>query len=181
MNMESASFLWGAIAFLVFFSAALLLLRVRGNAAPVPRLALLGLLVHGAAVISAWLAYPGLPYWHGAALYWFLFNSFLFAFSAVYKSVSLRILWELQRAGRDGIPMNEITERHVAPLFRERIDILVQGGMASSTGNRYEITPKGRTWANRFALVQKICGIERGGLYGGQPPTPSGLPADRAA
>ena len=144
------------------------MLRLRDAAAPVPRLALLGLLVHGIAVGAAWLAYPGMSYWHGAALYWFLFNSFLFVFSAVYKSVSLRILWELERAGSVGIPMNEITERHVAPLFEERIDILVRGGMARSSEDRFEVTAKGKVWADRFSLVQKVFGIEGGGLYGGK-------------
>lgn len=167
MNMALASFLWGFVGFAVFFGAALFVLRCRGSAAPVPRLALLGLFVHGLAIPVASLAHAGMNYWYGAALYWFLFNSFLFVFSAVYKSVSLRILWELNRAGADGIPVADITARYVAPLFHERISILILGGMAHADHDRFQITAQGSVWANRFALVQKIFGVTRGGLYGG--------------
>lgn len=172
MNMALASFLWGFVSFAVFFGAALVVLRFRGDAAPVTRLALLGLFVHGLSIPVASLVHAGMNYWYGAALYWFLFNSFLFVFSAVYKSVSLRILWELNRAGAEGIPVADITARYVAPLFHERIAILVQGGMAQADHDRFQITAKGGVWANRFARVQKIFGVTRGGLYGGADVTP---------
>lgn len=168
MNASYFSLLLGAGSFLAFFLASLVVLRLPTRKAPVPLLALLGLAVHGLGVGLALAFDLGIPYWHGAAAYWFLFNAYLFTFSAVYKSVSLRILWQLERAGVEGISFLAISEAHVAPQFRDRIRILVDGGLALQEADRYRITPAGRTWAARYHRVQSLLGIQGGGLYGGK-------------
>lgn len=173
MNPALVSLLAGAASFLAFFLVSLVLLRLPTRKGPVSLLALLGLAVHGAGVGLALLTDLALTYWHGAALYWFLFNAYLFAFSAVYKSVSLRILWQLERSGPAGLPFDAISAGHVAPQFQDRIKILVEGGMARQEAGQFHISPAGKKWAARFARVQRLFGIQRGGLYGGNAPLPS--------
>ena len=56
-------------------------------------------------------------YWPAAAVSAFLAVCWLFAFSAVYKSVSLGVLRELARTPGHAIPLDAVTEDHMRPEF----------------------------------------------------------------
>lgn len=167
MNPALQSFLWGGGCFLAFAGLCLPVLRLPGRLAPVTRQAGLSLLVHVLGV--AWAVHYGpiLPYFHGAALYWFLVAAWSFVFSAVYKSVSLGVLCELARLPQGELPLEEITRRHVAPRFAERIDLLVAGGLVRREGEGYLITDQGRRAARRLEGLRRLFGVAGSGLYGG--------------
>ena len=62
------------------------MLRLPGKMSPVARQAGLAVLVHALSVGAAVGLAAGLPYWHGAAVYWCGFHVWLFGFSAVVSS-----------------------------------------------------------------------------------------------
>jgi hypothetical protein len=90
----------------------------------------------------------------------------LFVYSAVYKSISLGLLAELDRQDERGLSVQEITERHVYTSFRNRINILVAAGYVSVAGTRYRLTDAGQRLATRIRAVQHLFGIKHSGLYG---------------
>lgn len=167
MNPALQSFLWGGGCFLAFAGLCLPVLRLPGRLAPVTRQAGLALLVHGLGVAWAVRGETILPYLHGAALYGFLVAAWLFVFSAVYKSVSLGVLCELARLPQGELPLEEITRRHVAPRFAERIDLLVAGGLVRREGDGYAITSQGKRTARRLEGMRRVFGLTGSGLYGG--------------
>ena len=84
--------LTGAACFVAHAMLSLILLRLPGRASPVERHAASAASTHLLGTIASALAFGPLPYWPIAAASGFGVPVWLFAYSAVYKSVSLRIL-----------------------------------------------------------------------------------------
>jgi hypothetical protein len=148
-------------------------LRLPGRSSPVARHAVSALGTHIAGVaVAAWHVGP-FAYWPAAAVSAFGAVCWLFAFSAVYKSVSLRILTELARAPGGALPLGAVTEEHVRPEFTTRVAVLVKMGCGVEVEGGYTATAKGNDVACRIAVVRRVCGIEGDGLYGepASPPT----------
>jgi hypothetical protein len=124
-----------------------------------------GLTVHVLAnVVADWVC-GGIAYWHGAALYWFAFMGYLYGYSALQKSISLRTLLALHdRPGRSA-DLDTIDAEIVRRSFLERADILVQGGMADVTDGRYTPTARATKAAHQIALVRRLFGVVSSGLY----------------
>jgi hypothetical protein len=90
---------------------------------------------------------------------------YVFAFGAVYKSVSLEILLDLaQRPGRTAL-LADIVERDVPEIFRGRTDILVSGGQVEREGPCFAVTATGRAMADRIAQLRRAFAIGDTGLY----------------
>ena len=68
----------------------------------------------------------------------------LFAFSAVYKSVSLRILTQLARTPGHSLPLGAITVEYVRPEFEARVALLVRVGWAEWTADGILVTESGQ-------------------------------------
>jgi hypothetical protein len=166
MTPALLSFAYGVGSFAVYAVVALIILRLPGNVPPVARLSGLALLIHAVATAAGVFAFEALPYWYGASLYGFCFIFYLFGFSAVYKSVSLRILTELARQPDWGISLREVADAHVRPSFAGRAALLVAAGYAEEVGGRFRLTEYGRKMAGRLAVVQRVFGVARSGLYG---------------
>jgi hypothetical protein len=165
MTPTQASFAAGTLGLLGFALLNSVVLRLPGRLAPVSRQALLALMVHGLSfALTAWLV-PGVTYWHGAALYWCGFNCYLFAFCAVYKSVSLRVLTELARTQEQCLGLDAIARTYIQPCFTQRTALLVASGLAEEQEGKFSITARGRQLAARFAGVQRLFGIQRTTLY----------------
>lgn len=144
----------------------LVLLRLPGRVSPVARHAASAAVTHAAGVVLAAVVLGPLPYWPAAAAAGFGAVCGLFAFSAVYKSVSLRILSRLAAAEGNRLPFDVVTADYVLPEFTARIGVLQAMGCAAADGDGFALTPKGRATADRITAVQRLCGIERSGLYG---------------
>lgn len=165
MSPEFASFAVGLFGLVVFFLLNLLVLRLPGPIAPVNRQTLLALLVHVVTMAVAISLIPNMTYWHGAALYWMGFNCNLYAFSAVYKSISLRTLDKLAHAPDQSLVLKRLAEDHVRPSFADRATLLVRSGLAQEQEELFAITAKGQQLADRISLVQRLFGIQTCGLY----------------
>jgi hypothetical protein len=156
----------GLGCFALHMAVTLLWLRLPGRVSSVGRHAISAFATHLFGVaLAIWLV-ESFAYWPVAAVSGFLAAGWLFAFSAVYKSVSLRILTQLDRTTGHELPFKTITEEFVRPEFAARIMVLVKMGLAEETPNGYALTEKGRRMARRIALIQRAWGIERSGMYG---------------
>jgi hypothetical protein len=174
MNPALQSFLAGLAGLTVFACAALIVLRLPARMAPVTRLALLALAVHAGVCLAMFWLMPDATYWHGAALYWFGFNCYLYAFGAVYKSVSLRLLGNLAKAPGHALSLKTIVDTLVAPLFADRMALLVDTGLAHTANGATTPTPQGTKTAERIGTAQAIMGVGQSGLYGATPEQSAG-------
>jgi hypothetical protein len=155
----------GLGCFILHVVATLVWLRRPGRPSPVARHAVSALGTHLFGVfLAAWLA-PPFSYWSAAAVSGFGAIVWLFVFSAVYKSVSLRILRELARSQGRTLALAAITDQYVLPEFESRVAVLLQMRCVRATANGYEVTRKGTDIASRIAVFQWLFGITASGLY----------------
>jgi hypothetical protein len=160
----------GLACFALHAITTLVWLRLPGRTPPVVRHAVSALSTHVLGVaLAAQVAGP-FAYWPAAAVSGFLAVCWLFAFSAVYKSVSLRILTQLDRAPGHAMPLEAIMEEHVRPEFEARVALLVKMGHATATDEGYAATASGNDTARRIEVVRRACGVSGSGLYGGNVP-----------
>ena len=144
----------------------LLLLRAPGRASPVARHALSAALTHVIGVAAAGFLVGPFPYWPAAAASGFGAVVWLFAFSAVYKSVSLKVLTRLAATPGGELPFDAITGDYVRAEFTARAEVMVALGWVRDGPDGFELTPAGAAAARRLRAVQRACGIETSGLYG---------------
>jgi hypothetical protein len=155
----------GLACFAMHAVVTLVWLRLPGRTSPVVRHLASALGAHAVCVAVAAQVVGPFAYWPAAAVSGFLAVCWLFAFSAVYKSVSLRILTELDRVLGHAMPLEIVTEDYVRPEFATRVALLVKMGCGSESGGEYEVTEKGTATARRIATIQHACGIAASGLY----------------
>ncbi|TFV37483.1 hypothetical protein E4K66_18275 [Bradyrhizobium frederickii] len=163
------SFAVGFVAVVVFaLLAPALQLMARARAwalGPVILLAIAAVVSHGLGVMLGIFAIPHFQYWNAASIFGFCVLAYVFAFGAVYKSVSLDILRGLvDRPGRRA-PVSDIAERQVPDLFRGRIGNLVDGGLVEPVDSHFRATAAGRNMAGRIGRLRRAFGIGDTGLY----------------
>ena len=155
----------GLGCFVLHVAVSLLWLRCPGRSSPVPRHATSALITHGLVVFLAASWVGPFEYWPAAAVSGFGAVVWLFTYSAVYKSVSLRILGEINRSPGHALAIATITEQYVRPEFESRVAVLVRMGCARGTEHGYEVTRKGTDVASWIAVLQWLFGIGTSGLY----------------
>lgn len=155
----------GLVCFLLHAVVSLVALRQPGRMSPVARHAASALGTHivGMAV-AAWVVGP-FAYWPAAAANGWLVVCWLFVFSAVYKSVSLRILTHLDRLPSHSLGVDTIAESYVRPEFEARALVLVKMGCARESNGEFMLTEKGSAVARRIEGIRRAWGIEGSGLY----------------
>lgn len=168
MTPASLSLILGLMAFIGHAIVVPLLLRATPRVAPVK--------IHIGSAVSLHLvqilvmmfvgqAGSPLPYWHGAAVFGAGAIGYLFLFSAVYKSISLRMLAVLVRDAGQPTHLDALTNAVTLPEFEQRARILLQGHLATVSGGTYAITDQGRTMAGRLIRLQRAFGVRQSGLY----------------
>lgn len=156
----------GLACFAVHVAVSLVWLRLPGRISAVARHLASALATHaGGIVLAAWVVGP-FAYWPAAAVSGFGAVCWLFAFCAVYKSVSLRILTQLARTPGHALPLQTVTDEYVRPEFAARIGVLVKMRCVVQAADGYMPTAKGNDTALRIAMIQQVCGIEHSGMYG---------------
>ncbi|WP_349643366.1 hypothetical protein [Bradyrhizobium japonicum] len=163
------SFAVGLVAVVVFaLLAPALQLTARARAwsfGPVTLLAIAAVVSHGLGVTLGIFVVPQFQYWDAASIFGFCVMAYVFAFGAVYKSVSLDILLGLvDRPGRRA-PLSEIAETQVPGLFQGRIGNLVDGGLVEPVGSHFVATAAGRTMAGHVGRLRRAFGIGDTSLY----------------
>ncbi|UPJ65352.1 hypothetical protein [Bradyrhizobium sp. 191] len=163
------SFAVGLVAVVVFaLLAPALQLMARARAwafGPVILLAIAAVVSHGLGVMLGILAVPQFQYWDAASIFGFCVIAYVFAFGAVYKSVSLDLLRGLVDRPDRRAPVLEIAERQVPDLFRGRIGNLVDGGLVEPVDSYFRATAEGRNMAGRIGRLRRAFGIGDTGLY----------------
>ncbi|KYG24892.1 hypothetical protein SE92_07475 [Bradyrhizobium sp. AT1] len=155
-----------AVAFALLAPALQLMARARGwTFGPVMLLAIAAVLTHGLGVMFGTLVVPQFQYWNAASIFGFFVMGYVFAFGAVYKSVSLDILLGLLDRPERKAPLSDIAERQVPALFQGRIGNLVEGGLVEPVDSRFAATAAGRTMADRVGQLRRAFGIGDTSLY----------------
>lgn len=104
-------------------------------------------------------------YWHCAAFFALGVMLFVFGFSAVYKSISLRLLVVLAQTPGKAIAMVDIQEQLVLKNFRERATMLTATGLVVLTPEGYLLSESGRRMAHKIQAVRALFGAKASGLY----------------
>jgi predicted transcriptional regulator len=105
------------------------------------------------------------PFWPAASIFYGGVIAWLYAFAAVYKSISLGILQSLRVAHDGKLPIESIARDFALPRFAERVDILVAGGLAVQNESGYTITPEGLKQVRRLQSIQRIFAVSGKGFY----------------
>ena len=156
----------GVVAFAVLAPIAQRLARRAGSSvSAVMILAIAAVSSHLASVALGIASVPQFQYWNAASIFSFGVMSYVFAFGAIYKSVSLEILLDI--AGQPGreVPLSEIVEQRVPDIFRGRTRILVDSGLVDRTGPSFSVTQTGQALAGRIARLRRVFAIGDSGLY----------------
>jgi len=163
------SFFFGIIGVIAFVVLAPVMQwaarRAVTSVSPVMILAIAAVISHLATVALGITYVPQFQYWNAASVFSFGVMSYIFAFGAVYKSVSLEILLDVSEQPAREVPLRDIVEQKVPGIFRGRTDILVDSGLAERTGSGFVATAAGRKLAGRIARLRRAFAIGDTGLY----------------
>ena len=166
MSDPQLSLLAGVVTSLCAIPLIALVLRLRPALPPVYVFAA-GIALSGAlAVLAGRALIDRFQLWPAIAAAGAIGIANFFVFSAVYKSISLRMLVLLASSPGRQAPKVLLVDRVVRPAVSERMDLLVEMGMATQApGGTYSPTLKGRRTIARLQKVQRLFGISRSGLY----------------
>lgn len=158
--------LLAAVSFALLSPALQLIARARGwTVASVTLLAIAAVVTHGLGVVLGIFVVAQFRYWDAASIFGFCVMAYVFAFGAVYKSVSLEILLGLVDRPRRSAPISDIAERQVPALFQGRIGNLVDGGLVEPLDSHFAATAAGRVMAARVGRLRRAFGIGDTSLY----------------
>ena len=141
------------------------LLHARTRLAPVLLHAISALAWHCAGIVILLVLGAIRYYWDSAALFGLSVMLFVFGFSAVYKSVTLRALAFIQQHTGMAITTRDLYEQVVMRAFRERVNLLTQSGLTSLDASKYSLMPAGRKMVNRISGIRSWFGVSSAGLY----------------
>lgn len=159
-------FLWGVAALAGHMLSVTALLRL-------PRVSPMGVhLVSGVAGLGL-LTAAGLifatafPFWHAVSLFCFGASAFMFAYSALYKSLSLRMLLSASLATGTRATWARLVDETLRTNFEERVDLLIAQGLAMRVGQAYRLTPRGQALSLTISRARTLFAIGTDGTYSG--------------
>jgi len=163
------SFVYGLIGVALFVALAPAMVssaqRAGLSTPPAILLVLAAVIAHGLSVALGAMSVAQFQYWNAASIFGFGVMSYVFAFGAVYKSVSLEILLDVAQRPEHRAPLADIVDRLVPDIFRRRADILVDGGQVERIGASFAVTTKGRAFAGKLARIRRAFAVGDSGLY----------------
>lgn len=155
-----------AVMFVLLAPALQFMARARGwTLGPVMLLAISAVVTHSLGVMLGIVVVPQFQYWDAASIFGFCVMAYVFAFGAVYKSVSLDILLGVVDRPERRAPLSDIVERQVPALFQGRIRNLVDDGLVEPVDSQFAATAAGRTMAGRVGQLRRAFGIGDTSLY----------------
>lgn len=158
--------LFAAVMFALLAPALQLMARARAwTLGAVMLLAIAAIVTHGLGVMLGIFVVPQFQYWDAASIFGFCVMGYVFAFGAVYKSVSLDILLSVIDRPERRAPLSDIVERQVPALFQGRIGNLVDSGLVERVDSHFAATAAGRTMAGRVGQLRRAFGIGDTSLY----------------
>jgi hypothetical protein len=159
------SFFAGLATFLIYVLGFLLFMRQRTHITWFLAQVVLGAAVHVLSSVLLIFTMEGFRYWAAlgafAVCWWFFFV----LSTAIYVSISARILRVLAASPGHRLSTGEIYQSCIETPFRERAEFLVVAGLARHDKDGYRITAAGRANAGRIKLVRRLFSMEGSGLY----------------
>jgi hypothetical protein len=164
--MSFACGLAGVLLFMILAPVMQAAARKMGSPiSPVSVLALATVISHLSSILLGAWTQQQFQYWNAASIFGFAVMLYVFAFGAVYKSVSLEILLDIARRPGHTAPLAEIVDKKVGEIFRGRTEILIDGGQVERAGACFVATDAGHAAANRIRQIRRIFTIGDTGLY----------------
>lgn len=103
-------------------------------------------------------------FWTYAAFYSCAYLSFVQVFAVFYKSVSLRIIYDIRSTGKCSETKNNIYVHSILRgSFEQRLGGLEDAGLISREGFQVSLTTKGKRMVRRLNRLQRIFGITSSG------------------
>jgi hypothetical protein len=103
--------------------------------------------------------------WPGLSLLAFGGMVFLFAYSAIYKSISLRLLVDGAQAYPDAVSIMRLQNETVLPRFIDRINLLEGSNHFQKVDDLIVITSRGRKLYSVLVTCRTLLGFAQSGLY----------------
>ena len=157
-------FLGGICGFAVYFVVVVCLLRLLQRKAPALVAITASVLVYVAVLVIVMLSDWVVMFWYLSATYWFLVLCFLVVFGAVYKSISLRILFDLLNRPARSELYARILEHYIEQeSYMSRLQVMMSNGLAVQLPTGFQLTEKGRRIAATVRAIQQAFNIQRSG------------------
>ncbi len=154
----------GVLGFAAYFAAVLMLLRTLNRQEPALVVTATSVAAYVAMLVGATGLGQKILFWPVSVTYWFLALCFLMVFGAIYKSVSLRIVFDLYKQPNRSDRYEAILDRYVQrESYQDRLRILVVDGLATREPTGLQLTPKGHGIAAVAHALQRFFQIEHSG------------------
>ena len=106
----------------------------------------------------------GLYFWSYFSLYWFLIILFYFCYFSLNKSVSVRILIDLQDQPDKKISFNTLLNKYMnGESLLYRLALLEKNRMVTKKNQRYRLTNKSKPYIKSIIALQKLFFIKSSG------------------
>jgi len=103
-------------------------------------------------------------FWSYSLIYSFLIILFYFIFYTLVKSISVRILIDLNKNINHSIGYKEVLENYILEdSFYRRVNILIANGMIITSNNYLRLTEKGERYIRPIIRIQKLLQIKLSG------------------
>jgi hypothetical protein len=165
MSAQLDSFAIGLVAFIFYIVVFLVLMRLRLRIGWVALQAAAAVLIHILSSILAFNMVNGFLYWHALGVFSVCWFCFFTLSTAVYVSISARILRTINRQPDLSISVDEIFRVCIRRPFQERAEFLAASGQAQKGDFGYKITEAGDRNARRLKAMRDFLGMEGSGLY----------------
>jgi len=152
-----------ALSFLAFLSALCLAQAIRPAQDIMKRIAVTSILVLCLSVLAFELVAAKIDFWSYLILYALLIAGFVQAFAILYKSVSLRVLHDIDIEGANGKTLDRLYSDNILRSFDRRLHVLQDQGLISVQDNSVSLTSKGLNTAETIKRVQRLLGISTSG------------------
>src|SRR5215469_15596695 len=112
----------------------------------------------------AWWAGIGSDFWTYAAFYGCAYLAFIQLFAIFYKSVSLRVVYDICSTGKHSETKANVYQHSILNgCFERRLCGLEEGGLILILLTGAALTEKGKKAARRLRLMQRLFGITNSG------------------
>jgi len=106
----------------------------------------------------------GFNFWLACSVLFFCVSTYVFVFSAVYKSLSLRIL-SATHANGNVLSIEKIKNKVTSSTYAERVELLSGMGYVVNSQDKYQLTKKGKTTVKLLIKFREAFLINTRSLY----------------
>lgn len=140
-------------------------LHARSRISPIAVHAMSAAIWHAVQIVT--LAAMGMSkfYWQITAFTGLCVMAYVFAYSALYKSISLRVLIQLAASDSNGTDVDEMCRLVAMRNFHNRVALLLANGWIDYTTDGYFCTKQGQRVVRRVMALRRLFGIAASGLY----------------